>query len=180
MILQDILHYFAKYPSRNAVNKFFNRKNTSAGIDSYNQMKTTALAACKDMFPEITDYIFGVNEDQVKKQISQVKGIYLFIDYGNITTRVDRLNVKEDVMQLAVTVAKPISSGTYDMAEEILITEQLLQIITSIRNEMRDDRSDPFIKRLTVPHDITPFFARDLSNSYGWTLMFNISGIDMV
>ncbi len=179
MILQDIFHYFAKYPSQQAVNKFFNRKNASS-LDSYAQMKAKALTACKEIYPEITDYIYGVNEDQVKKQISQVRGIYLFIDYGNITSRVDRLNVKEDVMQLAVTIAKPISSGTFDMAEEILITEQLLQIMTSIRDDMRNDRSDPFIKRLTFPYDITPFFARELSNSYGWTLMFNISGIDMV
>lgn len=180
MILQDIFHYFARYPSLTAVNKFFNRKTISAGTDSYTQMKAKALVACKEIFPEITDYIFGVNEDQVKKQISQVRGIYLFIDYGNISSRESALKVKEDAMQLAVTVAKPLSSGTFDMAEELLITEQLLQIITAIRNEMRDDRSDPFIQRLSFPNDITPFFARELSNSYGWTLMFNITGIDMV
>lgn len=63
---------------------------------------------------------------------------------------------------------------------EILITEQLLDIITQIRQELREDRSDPFVQRLSFPNDITPFFARELSNSYGWTLMFNITGIDMV
>lgn len=177
MILQDIFHYFCRYPSITAINSFFNRNSSMEG---YLEMKQKALEACEEKFPEITDYIFGVNEDQVKKQISLVKGIYLFIDYGNITSREDRLKVKEDVMQLAVTVAKPTSSGTYDLAEEILITEKLLGIITSIRKEMREDRSDPFVRRLSFPHDITPFFARDLSNSYGWTLMFNISGIDMV
>ena len=177
MILQDIFHYFCRYPSSTAVNNFFNRNSTMKG---YHEMKARSLVACEEKFPEITDYIFGVNEDQIKKQISQVKGIYMFIDYGNISSREDRLKVKEDTMQLAVTVAKPISSGSYDLAEEILITEQLLGIIAAIRKEMREDRSDPFVKRLSFPHDITPFFARELSNSYGWTLMFNISGIDMV
>lgn len=177
MILQDIFHYFSKYPSVNAINKFFNKSTSS---QDYEEMKAKALGACKEIFPEITDFIFGVDETHVQNQISQVKGIYLFIDYGNITSKVDKLNVKSDSMQLAITVAKPLSSGTYDQAEEILITEQLLKIISSIRKDLREDRSDPFVQRLSFPNDITPFFARELSNSYGWTLMFNISGIDMV
>ncbi len=177
MILQEIFHYFCKYPSKSAIEKFFNKSNPTP---EYEEMKTKAINACEEIFPKITDYIFGVNDEQVKAQISQVKDIYLFIDYGNITSKLDRFDVKEDVMQLAVTVAKPLSSATYDQAEEILITEQLLEIMASIRRELREDRSDPFIKRLSFPNDITPFFARELSNSYGWTLMFNISGIDMV
>lgn len=178
MILQDTFHYFCRYLSTGTVEKFFNKKN-SKDIN-YGIMKAKAIDACTNKYPEITDYIFGVNEEQVSKQISQVRGIYLFIDYGNITSRESTLKVKEDSMQLAVTVAKPLASGTYDQAEEILITEQLLEIISSIRKDMREDRTDPFIKRLSFPNDITPFFARDLSNSYGWTLMFNITGIDMV
>lgn len=177
MILQNIFHYFCRYPSVAAVEKFFNKKNAS--ID-YSVMKAKALDACKETFPQITDFIFGVNEEQVRKQISQVRGIYMFIDYGNITSKENAYKVKEDAMQLAITVAKPLSSGTYDQAEEILITEELLKIISSIRRDLREDRTDPFVQKLTFPNDITPFFARELSNSYGWTLMFNISGIDMV
>lgn len=177
MILQDIFHYFCRYPSVDAVAKIFNKAN---GSEDYARMKAKAIGACKDRFPQITDYIFGVNDERVKSQISMVQGIYLFIDYGNISTRENALKVKEDAMQLAVTVAKPLSSRTYDQAEEILITEELLDIITQIRQELREDRSDPFVQRLSFPNDITPFFARELSNSYGWTLMFNITGIDMV
>ena len=45
---------------------------------------------------------------------------------------------------------------------------------------MRNDKSDSFINRLQFPNEITPFFARELSNSYGWTLMFKMEGIDMI
>ena len=145
MILQDTFHYFCKYPSVEAVNKFFSK---SGAGEEYELMKARALGTCKEIFPEITDYIFGVDDTQVQNQISMVKGIYLFIDYGNITSKEDKLHVKEDSLQLAVTVAKPLSSGSYDQAEEILITEQLLKIITAIRKDLREDRSDPFIRRL--------------------------------
>lgn len=178
MILQDIFHYFCKYPSTAAIENYFT-KNGEVPMD-YSIMKAKALDHAEDRFPQITDYIFGVNEEQVKLKISQVKDIYMFIDYGNITSRTNNLNVKEDTMQLALTIAKPLSSGSYDQAEELLITEQLLEIITAIRNDLREDRTDPFVKRLSFPNDITPFFARELSNSYGWTLMFQMSGTDMV
>ena len=45
---------------------------------------------------------------------------------------------------------------------------------------MKNDRQDPFIKRLTFPQEIQPFWAPALSNSFGWTMVFQMSGIAMI
>lgn len=177
-ILQDIFRYFAKYPSEAAIAKIFTK--TASNDPQYQSLRDATIAKSSAIFPAITDYIFGVNEEAVKRRISQVKGIYLFVDYGNISSMTSSKGVKEDSFQLAVTVAKPVSSATFDQAEDILIAEQLLEIIQTIRRDLREDRSDPFVQRLSFPNDITPFFARELSNSYGWTLMFQMRGVDMV
>lgn len=55
-----------------------------------------------------------------------------------------------------------------------------LRVIAAIRDDMRSDDSDSFIRRMMFPNEITPFFARELSNSYGWTLMFKMIGVDLV
>ena len=44
----------------------------------------------------------------------------------------------------------------------------------------RSDDSDSFIRRMLFPNDITPFYASELSNSYGWTLMFKMRGVDWI
>ena len=132
----------------------------------------------KEFYKPILQFIgFGIINFII---FSSYNYILNFIDYGNIASSTNSYDVKTDALQLAVTVAKPISSNSYDQAEEILITEDLLNIIARIREDMRYDRSDPFVRRLTFPNDITPFFARELSNSFGWTLMFQLKGIDLL
>ena len=44
----------------------------------------------------------------------------------------------------------------------------------------RSDNSDSFIRRMLFPNDITQFYASELSNSYGWTLMFKMRGVDWI
>lgn len=176
-ILQDIFVYFARYVTKDVADRFFTK---AAGDDMYNGLRNRAIEAASGEFDDISDYIFGVQEDSVSRRISQVKGVYLFVDYGNISSSEDLRRVKSDDFSLAVTVARPMSSTALDMADELLISDRLLHIIASIRDDMRSDDSDSFISRMLFPNDITPFFARELSNSYGWTLMFKMRGIDWV
>lgn len=172
-ILKDIFTYFARYVTPDVVDRFFTR---SAGELPYTSLRDEARAAARGTFPELTDYIFGVQEDSVSRRISQVKGVYLFVDYGNISSIEDVRSVRSDEFSLAVTVARPMSTTAMDMADELLVSDRLLQIIASIREDMRSDDSEPYIRRMLFPNDITPFFARELSNSYGWTLMFKMKG----
>lgn len=62
----------------------------------------------------------------------------------------------------------------------LMLQTDRLRIIATIREDMRSDDSDSFIRRMMFPNEITPFFARELSNSYGWTLMFKMKGVDWV
>ena len=174
-ILHDIFVYFARYMSQDVVSAVFTKAH---GEEAYDSLRSEALSAATGRFPGITDYVFGVQEDSVSRRISQVKGIYLFVDYGGITSSEDLRHVKSDELSLAVTVARPVSSTAMDMADELVLSDRLLRIIAAIRDDMRSDDSDSFIRRLLFPNDITPFFARELSNSYGWTLRFKMRGID--
>lgn len=176
-ILHDIFVYFARYMTPEAVNGAFAK---AQGGETYEQLRRDALGVATGRFPEITDYIFGVREDSVSRRISHVKDTYLFIDYGNITSQTDQRLVKRDDFSLAATVAKPMSSTAVDMAEELLISDHILETVTLIRDDMRSDDSDSFIQRLLFPNDITPFFAPELSNSYGWTLLFKMRGVDWI
>ena len=169
-ILQDIFVYFARYVTPDVVDRFFTK---ASGDEDYSRLRTRARAAAEGRFPELTDYIFGVQEESVTRRIGQVKGVYLFVDYGGITSSEDLRNVKSDDFSLAVTVARPMSSTALDMADELLVSDRLLR-------DMRSDDSDSFIRRMLFPNDITPFYARELSNSYGWTLMFKMRGVDWI
>lgn len=172
-LLKDIFTYFARYVTPDVADRFFTK---SAGEQEYTMLRDEARAAARGTFPELTDYIFGVQEDSVSRRISQIKGVYLFVDYGNISSMEDARNVRSDEFSLAVTVARPMSSTALDMADELLVSDRLLRVIAAIRDDMRSDDSDSFIRRMMFPNEITPFFARELSNSYGWTLMFKMKG----
>ena len=127
-ILQDIFVYFTRYVTPDVVDRFFTK---ASGDDDYNQLRTMARTAATGRFPELTDYIFGVQEESVTRRIGQVKGAYLFVDYGGITSSEDLRNVKSDDFSLAVTVARPMSSAALDMADELLVSDRLLRIIAA-------------------------------------------------
>jgi hypothetical protein len=176
-ILIDIFKYFARFVGRTGV-----MRNFSAGKGNlYDDLKTFCVALPETgNFPEIDDYVFGVNETSVEKRINNVSGIYLFIDYGNFSTVESDKKVKTDELHLAVTVAKPLNIETVDLADEVILADRLLNIIRKIRTELIHDKSDCFVRRLKFPSEITPWYAREFNNSTGWTMIFKLSGIDIL
>ncbi|MDR1198687.1 MAG: hypothetical protein LBK94_06700 [Prevotellaceae bacterium] len=176
-ILLDIFKYFARFVGCEGV-----MRNFSAGKGNlYSNLKSFCAALpAESNFPEIDDYVFGVNETSVTKRINSVHGIYLFIDYGNFATTENDKKVKTDELHLAVTVAKPLNIETVDLADEVILADSLLNIIRKIRTELIRDKSDCFVSRLKFPSEITPWFAREFNNSTGWTMIFKLSGIDIL
>jgi len=82
---------------------------------------------------------------------------------------------------LSVTIAKPFSSNTgSDSVEEIIIVDRTLELLKLIRNDIMADKSDPFVKMLTMPTEIIPFASKELSNSFGFSMIFQLEGIDMI
>lgn len=179
MILENTFLFFARYPEHSGVMKNFNKTSSN---DSYVSFKSKADALeNRSLFPEVTDYVFGVSDEAVKKKISSVRGLFLFVDYGNIRTTTNALNVKKDSFDLSVTIAKPFSSNTgSDSVEEIIIVDRTLELLKLIRNDIMADKSDPFVKMLTMPTEIIPFASKELSNSFGFSMIFQLEGIDMI
>ncbi|MDR1119545.1 MAG: hypothetical protein LBM08_01340 [Dysgonamonadaceae bacterium] len=176
-ILIDIFRYFAKFIGRDGVLRNF----TAGKGDAYTELKSHCQVLPEaGSFPDITDYVFGVNESSVEKRINNIKGIYLFIDYGNFLTSRNANNVKIDELHLAVTVAKPLNIETVDLAAEVLLADRLLNIIRTIRRRLIDDKDDNFVRRLTFPSEITPWYSRELNNSTGWTMLFKLTGVDLL
>jgi len=179
MILENTFLFFARYPDHAGVMKNFNKKSLA---ENYNAFKSKAEAlSVKSKYPEIADYVFGVSDDAVKKRITAITGLYLFVDYGNIRTTENQLKVKKDNFDLSVTIAKPFSSNLgMDSIEEIVIIDRTLELLKLIRNDIMAIKDDPFVKMLTLPTDIIPFSSRELNNSYGFSMIFQLEGIDMI
>lgn len=178
MILQTIFLFFARYPDHNGVMKNFNKASSTA---AYTTLKQSASGlTIKDIFPEITDYVFGVSDNAVKKRIQTISGLYLFVDYGNIRTSKNQLNVRQDNFDLSVTLARPFSSNQFDSIEEVIMVDRYLELIKLIRDDMYSNKADPFVQMLTMPTEIIPFASAELNNSFGFSMVFQMQGIDMI
>jgi len=175
---QDIFLYFARFADRAGVLKNFTK---TSGSDEYNRFRAAVeQLPASPIVSGISDFILAASEESVKKRILTFKSTYLFADYGEVSSRQSSLKIQEDYFQLALTVAHPLSANTLNMAEEIVLNDRLFTLICAIREYMKNDRQNPFIKRLTFPQEIQPFYAPALSNSFGWTMVFQMSGIAMI
>ena len=176
-ILKKLLLYSSQFVSREGVQRLF-VLNTG---QEYSQLQKEMLEVpdtCRN--PDITDFIFGVDDRAVSQRISQVKGLYLFVDYSAITSSISSIDVKTDSFHVAMTIARP-SPENQDQAEELLWQDKALDAMTAIRKKMRDDfdEGNP-VFWLRFPTTMQPFVAHALANSLGWTMEFDIQGIDMV
>ena len=177
-IFQDIFLYFARFADKNGVLKNFNKTSSN---EAYNHFLNTV----KDLpdiplIEGIPDFLLAASDDSVKKRIQTFKDTYLFVDYGEISSHQTNLKVQEDEFRLGITVARPLSVNSYTLAEEIILNDQLLDLTLKIRRYMKEDRSDPFIRRLTFPQELQPFYAPELLNSFGWTMVFSMKCVDMI
>jgi hypothetical protein len=177
MILLLILKYFSQFVSREALENFF---QASSGL-AYDQSKEEVLAVQDgNRIPGLDNFIFGINTDAVKTRISSVLGPYLFIDYSNIVSTLSKQDVKTDSFHIAVTVAQAHPNDE-DAFAETLCQSECLDILKAIRERMRDDVDiDYSIEWLPFPTTISPFVAKELSNSYGFTMELDLKAIDAV
>ncbi len=83
-------------------------------------------------------------------------------------------------MHIAVTVAMPRPSDE-DQFANMISQDRCLEYISVIRSNMRyaiDKKAH--IEWMAFPSNISPFVAKELSNSFGWTMEFDVKGIDIV
>jgi hypothetical protein len=84
--LRAIFLYFAKFPKKAGVLEMFNRDESELYPDYVVLKAEIEALETHSLVPGIEEFVFGVNEDSVKKRIQQLDGPYLFIDYGHIMT----------------------------------------------------------------------------------------------
>ena len=177
MILLLILKYFSQFVSREALENFF---QASSGL-VYDQSKEEVLAVPDgNRILGLDNFIFGINTDAVKSRISSIAGPYLFVDYSNIVSSLSKQDVKTDSFHIAVTVAQ-VHPNDEDAFAETLCQAECLEVLKAIRERMRDDVDvDYCIEWLPFPTTISPFVAKELSNSYGFTMELDLKAIDAV
>lgn len=178
--LKDILVYFAKFPLKAGVQNLF--QTVTSERASYAALKAQIDAlTTHSLVPGITDFVMGLDEQAIKAQIANVTGSYLFVDYGHITSDRDNYQRQNDRILIAITVATPLAKDSMDLVEQVLLSDENLNRLLQIRDIMKADSvCTPFVQQLSFPNEITPFFARELSDSTGWTMVFQKTGIQLV
>lgn len=176
-ILKSTFRYFTQFVPVAALEAAF---RLPSGNDHRELFRDIEKMSPERRIDSIEDFIFSISQEGVQQRISNVKGVFLFIDYSTIASSVDRVDVKTDRFRVAVTVARPRPKDQ-DQATEMLWQDKMLDIISTIRRAMREDeQSAPSLWWVTFPSTIQPFHAPGLQNSMGWTMEFDITGTDIV
>lgn len=176
-ILSDIFLYFAQFLTPEALEAAFRLPSG----DRHQQLLEQAGQQPTDrQDPRIKDFIFSISRESVQKRIDNIKGIYLFVEYSTVSSKIDSVDVKTDSFRVGVTVACPRSQDQ-DNATEMIWQDEMLDIISTIRRHMRDDLDTArSVWWMRFPTTLQAFVAPALGNSMGWTMEFDIQGIDIV
>ena len=178
MLVKDLFKYFASFVPVRSLERIFQTPNGGC----YAGFMDECLSADSDRRLEgITDFIFGINSDKIVKRISDVRGIYLFVEYSRVTSSINsKVDRKDDRFHVAVSVAAP-QPDNYDLVQSALDQDKTLTIISAIRRYMRDD-DDPRrgLYWMDFPATLSVWSSKELANSYGWSMEFDIIGTDIV
>lgn len=179
-ILKPAFIYFAKYPLIDGViNSMF---TTNPADAAYQALKAEVQAINPNsLIPEIVNFLFSSNEDKLKASIEDTTGPFMLLDYGQLSCSQDNLKRLNDDFELGIIIARKLKPEEYDMAETLLLHDELLNLMRKVRNQMiEDSKCHPFLKQITFPHQINPWYARELHNATGFSMIFRKTGIDMV
>ena len=176
-ILSDIFLYFARFLPTAALEAAF---RLPSGEQHQQLLERVNSLPADRQIQAIEDFIFSISKESVQKRIDNIKGVYLFVEYSMISSRIDSVDVKTDSIHVAVTVARPRTQDQ-DNATEMIWQDELLDIISAIRRHMRNDLDcTNSFWWLRFPTTIQAFVAPALANSMGWTMEFDIQGTDIV
>jgi hypothetical protein len=170
VFLIDLFLFFARFVYRRSGPELFTRgRSDIPGYDAL--LKLAADIPSDDMIPDM-DYVFGANFDAVATRVAAIKDYYLFVDYGEIECSTDKSNRMCDSARIAVTVAKRMKDFSGDMAEQLLVSEECLRLLTVIRHTIiKEQAPHPWLKDISRSHTLSPFLSKELS-SIGWSLLF--------
>lgn len=177
MIL-DIFKYFARFVPKESLEKIFQLPVS----DDYLALKEEVLADVSDHRLEgLTDFVFGADVALISKRITDIRGTYLCVEFATVSSTVDpQVDVKTDLIRVGVTVATP-HPDNYDLVSTAIDQDKTLALISAIRQYMRDD-DDPQrgIYWMDYPATLSVWSSKELANSHGWTMQFNIKGVNVI
>lgn len=179
-MIQDLFLYFAKFPKRDGVKAMFT--NGQSDYPDYQRL-IDALDAMdgEPLLPDIDNYVYGQDFDDLKNRVERLFGSWLYADYGEFTFSEDRTpGSLRCAQQLAVTVAAKLSDRA-DMVERMIASDRTLDDINAIYARMMADAATgdtPWLARMPVQQaEVVPFVAPELK-SYGWTLIITADAAD--
>lgn len=174
----DIFRYFARFVPVCALKEIFQ-------LPDSNEYRVLMDEVLEDdsghRLPGITSFVFGADADALAKRITDIRGTYLCVEFDAVNSSIDqRVDVKTDLIRIGVTVATP-HSDNMDLVSTAIDQDKTLSLISEIRRYMRDD-DDPKrgIYWMDYPATLSVWSSKDLANSHGWTMQFNIKGVDIL
>lgn len=183
MIL-DLVKYFAKFPTKEGVQKMFVRGESPLPAYATLLAYVDALPS-ESVMPDIENYVVASSLEKVKGYISGFRGVqtYLMLDYGEISSIPDEKDSLQDNMRLAVTVACHLDNNA-DLVEDNIASDITLGIVNRLRaHVMADSRNRALghgIKNIIAgAHKIVPFESKELQ-SVGWTIAFSLDATDLL
>lgn len=178
MFIKDIFKYFSAFVPVDILERTFQLSSGAA----YDAFKTEVLQEESDhRLTGITDFIFGIDADMIRQRITSVHGPYLFVEYNRITSTItSKVDRKDDRFHVALSVAAP-HPDNYDLVGSALDQDTTLALISAIRRHMRDD-DDPQrgIQWMEFPATLSVWSSKELANSHGWSMEFDILGVDII
>lgn len=178
MIILDTIKYFAKFPDRQSVLKAFTSGKSS--ISGYAALKDYVTQMSEhSLLPSIKGFIIGSDIEDVKNRIEAQTDIFLFFDYGEISSNINQKNTIENSWTCSVTIANKMNEES-DTLEFGLNSDNMLTIAKDVLAQMYSDQQQtPWLKNLGQNYRIVPFDVKQLS-AYGWSILFEKEGADML
>lgn len=173
-LILDIYSYFAKFPDNPGVLRNFTKNESE--FDEYLILKNKVETLPKtSLIPEISDFMMGVNDENIRDRLKTTRGYFLFVDYGNILINESSSEIIESSVMLTIGVARYYTGRKFDFVEENIIMNKALRLLTDVLRIMQSDNAETcaFRQYLTFPVEITPLEPLKFYQCAGWGAIFN-------
>lgn len=181
-MLLDLFEYFAKFPATAGVTKGIANKGESRMEEYATVLKVIKEMPEKELVPEIENYVYGQSFDELKQRIDKLTGSFLFVDYGEVDMQSDGRRSFQCTQRIAVTVAMKLPNNS-DMLERVIANDRTLQMLSKVHARIMADVETEGLywmdRESITTCEIIPFVSAELQ-SYGWTLMLNATGADVL
>lgn len=129
------------------------------------------------LFPEIENFMFSSNENEVKNWLRDLTGIYLLVDFGIINSKKDQYSNEQNDVRLSAHIGMPWVTRDRDSIETLIAMNNLLNLTWELKLKIQENKC-PLKKYISIPVNImsidTESYKRDLSREcIGWIIEFN-------